>query len=485
MQPLTRNTANVPAALPAKILQFGGGNFLRGFVDWMIDVYNEKKQADLGVLVVKPTERGDYQQWRDQEGLFHILTKGLRNGELVNESRLVSCVSEIIHPYKDWQGFLASAKWDTLEYVISNTTESGIRFSADDRKTDAPPKEFPAKLCAWLYHRFLHFNGAESAGLVFIPTELIMDNGVQLKSTILQYADLWELGEDFKNWIEQANTFCNTLVDRIIPGVAKEALAEAHQQVGFEDSMITQGEPYHLWAIEAPAAVQAALPLDQIGLNIIYTNDLTPYRVSKVRILNGAHTSMVPVGYLYGIETVREVLEDEKMGAFVEQCIFDEIIPSLDLPEVDVDKFAKDVLDRFRNPFIRHRLISISLNSISKFKTRVLPSILAYHAKKGQLPKALVFSMAALLHFYKGEHNGQPIELKDDPTHIAFMKDAWAESDSSEDSLKALAQNILKWESAWKQDLTEVSGLHQLLANYLIMIEKEGMPIAVSKFLSA
>ncbi|MBI1226667.1 MAG: tagaturonate reductase [Bacteroidetes bacterium] len=484
MEKLNRTTANSPVPLPERILQFGGGNFLRGFVDWMVDVYNEKTGSDLGILVVKPTERGDYEDWKAQDGLFHVLTKGIRNGDLVDEVHRVKCVSRIVHAYGQWEAFLKSAENPGLRYIISNTTETGIRFSPNDQKTATPPHEFPAKLTLWLHRRFEHFKGGSDSGCVIIPTELLEQNGELLRQCILQYADAWQLEDSFKNWISEANIFCNTLVDRIIPGVGKSAMEAAWQQVGFQDEMITQGEPYHLWAIEAPLAVREELPLDKISLNIIYTDDLMPYRVSKVRILNGAHTVMVPVAYLYGLETVRETVEHEVMGQFVQASIFDEIMPTLDLPNMDVQQFANDVLDRFRNPFIKHQLISIALNAISKFKVRVLPSLLAFQREKGFLPRHIILSLAAYIRFYKGEYNGVEILLNDEPYVVEFFKNNWEKYDGSTAALADLVGNILRWEKAWGMDLSEVPGLHDLLVEYLTNVENAGMQATVNKVLA-
>ncbi len=479
MNKLNHKAANISKLLPEKILQFGGGNFLRGFVDWMVDIYNEKTGSELGILVVKPTERGNYQEWREQDGLFHVLTKGIKNGALVNEAHLVKCVSGIVHPYREWEAFLKTAENPGLRYIISNTTETGIRVSPDDKKSDTPPHEFPAKLTLWLYRRFRHFNGSQESGCVIIPTELLERNGELLRDCILQNSDNWGLEADFKKWIQDANIFCNTLVDRIIPGIGENAMQEAWQRLGFQDKMMTQGEPYHLWAIEAPQSVRTELPLDKAGLNIVYTDDLTPYRVSKVRILNGAHTAMVPVGYLYGIETVRETLEDEVMGRFVREVIFDEIIQTLDLPGMDVQQFASDVLDRFRNPFIKHKLLSISLNSVSKFKVRVLPSLLTYREQRGVLPKHLVLSLAALIRFYKGGE----IPLNDEPWVVDFFKKAWAECDGSAESLNTLVEQVLTWEQAWETDLSTVPDLAEMITAYLLKIEQDGMPETVKSIL--
>jgi len=475
MNVLNRNTAQTAKQLPHRILQFGGGNFLRGFVDWIVDEYNEKTNADLGVLVIKPTERGDYQRWRAQDGLFHVMTKGIRSGTLVNESRLITCVNHIIHPYQEWDAFMQSAENADTRYIISNTTENGIKISEADQKSDTPPNEFPAKLTLWLHHRYQFFKGEKTAGCIFIPTELLIDNGTLLKKCILENAKTWDLEKGFSDWINEANVFCNTLVDRIIPGVGKDKLEETWETLGYEDQMVTQGEPYHFLAIEAPSSVREELPLDKIGLNIIYTDDLSPYRTRKVRILNGAHTSMVPVGYLYGIATVRETVEDEVMGAFVKKAIFDEIIPTLDLPHDELSQFANDVLDRFKNPFIHHELISIALNCTSKFTVRVLPSILAYQQRKGNLPNALVFSMASLIHLYKGEKDGAPIPLKDDPKAIAFLQDLWNKCDGTASGFEEMAKNVLSWNTNWKADLNSIDGLQQKLSDYLWAIEKEGM----------
>lgn len=469
MNILTRTTSNTPPPSPETILQFGGGNFLRGFVDWIIEEYNQKTGANLGVLVVKPTERGDYQKWRDQEGLFHVLNKGIKNGQLVDEVQLVSCVSRIIHPYREWDVFLKSAENPSIRYIISNTTENGIRTSPKDQLSDAPPGEFPAKLTSWLYHRFKHFNGSKEAGCVIIPTELLVDNGKLLKACILEYSERWQLGNNFENWLNDATIFCNTLVDRIIPGIAKKAREREWQNIGFQDNMITSGEPYHLWVIEAPQPVREELPLDKIGLNVVYTDDVSPYRTTKVRILNGAHTSMVPVGYLAGIETVREAVEDELMGKFIRQLMFEEIIPSMDLSKKELEQFGEDVLDRFKNPFIKHHLITISLNSISKIKARILPSILGYYREKGALPKRLVFAFAAMIRFYKGEFNGQQIPLKDDTFKIDFLQKLWSTCDDSKAGISQLVQSILEW-AFWDMELSTISDLRDLLTEYLFKL---------------
>ncbi len=483
MQPLNRSTAKTSAAFPEKVLQFGGGNFLRAFVDWMIDVYNEQTGSDLGVLLVTPIERDNYKKWQEQEGLYHVLTRGFQNGKIVDESRLVSSISRILHLYPKWDEFLKSAENPDTRFVVSNTTEAGIRFSEKDQASDTPPNEFPAKLTLWLYRRYQHFNGNPEKGCIMIPVELILKNGEMLQKCMLQNIDNWGLEEGFKQWIINHNIFCNTLVDRIVPGVGRDVLSEEWEKLGYQDTAITEGEAFHFWVIEGPEIVQQELPLDKAGLHVIFTDDQTPYRTRKVRILNGAHTSMVPVGYLYGTETVRKTVEHEVMGKFVLKTIFEEIIPTLDLPDDELQQYAQDVLDRFKNPFIKHQLISIALNSISKFETRVLPSLLEYYNRKGKLPENLVFSMAALIRFYKGDYNGENIPLKDDPEAISFLSGLWQDCDGTSAALSTLAEKVLRWEYAWKKDLSTIPGFKEKLSRYLIDIEEKGIHQAVADIL--
>ncbi|MEM7511177.1 MAG: tagaturonate reductase [Bacteroidota bacterium] len=471
--------------LPVKALQFGGGNFQRAFTDWILDVYNQKLNQELGVLVVRTHGKKTYQEWIDQEGLYHILTRGLKKGEIIDEQHQVSCISQILHTDTEWEDFIASAENPDIRLIISNTTEAGITYSPEDKLTGAPPEEFPAKLTSWLFHRFQHFEGQTDKGCIFMPLELISENGIRLRECILQNADNWGIEEAFKEWIRNHNIFCNTLVDRIVPGIKKEDLPKEMVKVGFEDNMMTVGEAFHFWAIEGPNQVEKEFPFNQLGLNVIFTQDLAPYRKRKVRLLNGAHTSMVPVGILYGFESVREAVEDEVMGSFVKHCLFQEIIPSLDMPAHELAEYAEEILDRFRNPFIHHRLISISLNSISKFNTRVLPSILDYKHKKGELPKGLVFAMAALIHFYKGEHEGRHIPLNDDEEAITFLQHLWQQCDGSEFAFSDMAQAILRWEYTWKQDLSTISSLGELLQEYLGQIERDGMKKALDDLLQS
>lgn len=462
MQKLNRQTTQLVAKRPNKVLQFGGGNFLRGFTDWMIDELNKTADFNAGVIVVKPTEKGDYTALRAQDGLFHLLTNGLRDGELVAETQLIQCIQQIIHPYREWDQYLKSAASPTIRFIISNTTESGIQFNPSDQFSDSPPSEFPAKLTRWLYHRWQYFQGNAERGCIILPCELIEQNGQVLQSLVLKYAELWNLEKPFNKWIKEHNYFCNTLVDRIVPGFPKDQVAEIYQKIGCEDDLLVTAEPYHIWVIEASKTVQAELPFAQTSLNVVFTNDLGPYRQLKVRILNGAHTTMVPVGYLAGIETVREAIEHEVIGAFIKKSLFEEILPTLDFDQSQKEKYASDVLDRFKNPFIHHQLISIALNSTSKFKTRVLPSLLDYVHQKGSLPQNLVSALAALICFYNGKRGTQTIPLKDSETVLSFFKQIWQDWEQTKDTAQ-LVQRVLANENLWAQDLSKVDGLSKAL----------------------
>ncbi len=468
MKKLNRTTAKEPLERPVKIVQFGEGNFLRGFVDWMIDILNEKTDFNGAIDMVQPRSSGRGNRVNTQEGLYHTWLVGLRNGQEINETRLITSVNRLVDPFKDYQVFLALAHNMDLRFIVSNTTEAGIEFDPNDSVYTGLPKTFPGKLTALLFERFKQFEGAPSKGLIILPVELIHKNGDTLKETIINYIALWDLPVDFLDWIEQHNYFCNTLVDRIVPGYPKEDEESIQARLGYCDELIVKGEPFHLWVIEAPEFVKKELPLSGVGLNVKFVKDLTPYRIRKVMILNGAHTAMVAYGYLNGCRTVKECLEKEPVAIFVRELIFDEIIPTLDLPNEELNSFASDVLERFQNPYIRHELLSISLNSISKFEVRVLPSLLEYYKRKKKLPENLVRAFAALIVFYRGEYGGKEIVLKDDAYNIKFMANIWEGGD-----LKELVSSVLSNKKFWNQDLTLVPGLErELIVNIIPLLEK-------------
>ncbi|WP_373497202.1 tagaturonate reductase [Aquiflexum sp.] len=455
MKSLNRSNINVQER-PIRVLQFGEGNFLRGFVDWIIDLMNEKTDFNGDVQIVQPIARGLGELINKQEGLFHVKLEGIQAGELVQENRLITCVRGVNNPFEDYNEYLKLGENEDLKFVVSNTTEAGITFDSKDKSYETLPLTFPGKLTALLYHRFKTFSGDSTKGLVMIPCELIDKNGIQLKAAVLEYAKLWDLPASFTKWINDHNVFCNTLVDRIVPGFPKEKIKEIQNELGFDDNLVVMAEPFHFWVIEGPENLQYIFPASKAGLQVKFVKDQSPYRTRKVRILNGAHTALVPVAYLNGFRTVREAVEDKSIGKFIKDTIYNEIIPTLDLPKEELEQFAADVLDRFRNPFIHHELISISLNSVSKFKVRVLPSLLEYHAKTGTWPKNLTKSLAALIKFYSGKTVNESIPLKDDAPVLEFFDKIW-----QVEELSVIVSETLGRVDFWGEDLRKYEGLEE------------------------
>ncbi len=410
-----------------KIIQFGEGGFLRGFVDWILQEMNEKTDFNGSVVVVQPIQHGMCDKLTEQNCLYTHIMRGLECGKAVSKLKIIDSISRCVKPYDNYEEFMELANNPDMRFVFSNTTESGIVYDSNDKLFDTPPKTFPAKVCAFLYKRFKLGLG----GFIFMPCELIDKNGETLKNIVLKIADDNKLEDDFKLWVKNENIFCNTLVDRIVTGYPMDEDID----LGYTDNMLNTSELFHLWVIEAPKDILKEIPFEKTGLNIIVTDDLEMYRTRKVRILNGAHTSMIPYAMLEGIETVKDCMEDENMSTFVKKCVFDEIIPTLDLPREELISYANDVFERFNNPFIKHLCASISLNSVSKFKVRVLPSITEYIKRCGKMPENLIFSLYKLIEFYK---TGNP---SDDEKIIKFMK---------EKSIKEILAN----KAFWDQDLS-------------------------------
>ncbi len=396
-----------------KVIQFGEGGFLRAFADWMIDIANEKGNFDGSVVIVQPIEQGMCEMLEKQDCIYTHIIRGIENGEEKVESQVITSVSRCVNPYTDYKAFIDLAKNPDFRFVISNTTESGISYEKEDMLTDRIQKSFPAKVTVLLYERFKQ--GLD--GFVFLPCELIDKNGSTLKSIILKYADDWNLGDEFIAFVNEKNYFMNTLVDRIVTGYPRGEKID----LPYEDNMLDTSEYFHLWVIEGEKSFEDELPLCKSGLNVIWTDDMSMYRTRKVRILNGAHTSTVAHAMLSGIKTVKEAMDDEKMRAFIKKNVFEEIVPTLDLPLNELTEYANAVLDRFSNPYIQHQWASISLNSVSKFKVRVLPSITEYIKRMGKLPENLVFSLACLINLYKKDM------ATDDKEIIEFIKNASVE----------------------------------------------------------
>lgn len=439
---------------PVKILQFGNGNFLRGFTDWLVEKSNQAEVFNGDIHIVQVHSKSANNPMKDQDCLFHVIEQGLKKGELVQESTLVTCVAGITNVFEDYEEYLKLGENPDLRFVVSNTTESGIVFDQTDHSADSISKTFPGKLTALLYHRFKTFDGDASKGLIFLPCELIEGNGEALKECIQKYISFWKLPAGFSEWIDWKNIFCNTLVDRIVPGFPKGSIEEIQEKLGYKDNMAVMVEPYHFWAIEGADTVKKEFALDKAGLNVKFVDNLAPFRTQKVRILNGGHTSMVPYAFLKGLRTVREAVENPEIGAFLKEAIYEEIIPTLDMPQKELEQFANDVLERFANPFIVHELKSIALNSISKFKVRVLPSLLAYFELKKVWPEKLTLSFAALLVFYKGNYNGVETPVNDNPTIISEFNAAWELG-----STKETVEKLLSERSYWGEDLRNYDGL--------------------------
>lgn len=412
---------------PERIIQFGEGGFLRGFVDWMVQKMCDNGTLDASVVVVQPIEQGMCDMLSAQDCVYTHVIRGVEGVD----KTLVDVISRCVKPYEDFDSYLALADNPDMRFVVSNTTEAGIVFSNEDKITDAPPKTFPAKVTLLLKRRYEN----KLNGFIFLPCELIDRNGDNLKKAVLSYADLWGLDDGFKAWVENENIFCNTLVDRINTGYPKgEDL-----QLGYEDNMVNTSEFFHLWVIETDFDLEKELPFASAGLNVIVTPDkLEMYRTRKVRILNGAHTSLVPYALLSGLDTVKSCIDDPTMNAHIRKCVFDEIIPTLDLPADELKSYADSVLERFANPYIKHYLSSIALNSVSKFKVRVLPSILEYKKRFGKYPETLVFSFAKLIEFYRTDMTNDDAEV------VEFMK-------------KATVDEILANTKLWGEDLSDMA----------------------------
>ena len=460
LKKLNRTTAQKKQLYPIKVLQFGKGNFLRAFADWMVDILNEKENFGGAVEIVQVNAQATDLRFKDQDGLYHVVLNGMRQGKSVRETRLITCIAGVTNPFEDYQAYLKAGENPDLEFVISNTTEAGIDFSEKDKSPEALPETFPAKLTALLFRRYKFFKGDGDKALTILPCELIEKNGEALRDRILQYIDHWKLEEGFKTWITNHTLFCNTLVDRIVPGFPKDTISDIWRETGYEDHLVVTAEPFHLWVIEPKFVgdmsldgLRVSLPLEQAGFQVKFTDDLSPYRTGKVRILNGSHTAMVPVGYLRGLRTVREVIEDNFMGDFVSRTIQEEIIPTLDLPAEELQRFAADTIERFQNPFIRHELKSIALNSVSKFQVRVLPTILEYIRRREKLPQRLLHAFAALILFYKGEWKGEQIPVNDTPAVLEFFRNAWNSND-----VAGVVDHVLSNEAFWGTDLTRIDG---------------------------
>ncbi len=439
MERLNRSTAPQAKQYTEKIIQFGEGNFLRAFIEWIIWKTNQKTDFNASVVVVQPIDRGMVDMLNEQDCLYHLNLQGLLNGEPVDSVDLIDVIS----------------------------------------RGDAPASSYPGKLTQLLYHRYEFFQGDPAKGMILFPCELIFENGKHLKECIRQYIDLWKLGEGFSKWFETACGVYSTLVDRIVPGYPRDNAAQLCERVGYQDNLLDKAEIFHLWVIEAPKEVAAEFPADKAGLNVLFVPSEAPYHERKVTLLNGPHTVLSPVGYLSGLNTVKECCEDAVVGPFVKKVMFDELLPTLNLPKEELEKFGNDVMERFRNPFVKHFVTSIMLNSFPKFKTRDLPGLKTYLARKGSLPQGIVLGLAAICTYYKGGKRGEDeIVPNDDPKIMQLLKDLWATG-----NVRKVAEGVLADDFIWGEDLNAVPGLTDLLEKDLALIQAKGMRAAVESIL--
>ena len=476
---------------PVRVLQFGEGNFLRAFADWMIDIANEKGVYDGSVVIVQPIREPLNPAFAEQDSLYTVVLRGKENGQVIDDARRITSVHEVLSVYENFDEVLAYASCETLETVISNTTEAGIVLDESDRFDGNPPSTYPGELTRFLYERWRVFDGDPARGLVIFPVELIEDNGGKLRSCVLRLAEVWKLDDGFRNWLETACMFCSTLVDRIVTGYPKKEgeADELCRRLGYSDAIPDLCEPFALWVIEAPDTGRArtVLPLDRAGLPVIFTDDQRPYRERKVRILNGAHTSFVPAAFLTGQDIVRDCMADAGIRAFIDTCIYREILPTLTLPAEEVAAFAASVCERFENPFIDHALISICLNSVSKWKARVLPSLIDSLAANGKLPPCLTMSFASLCAFYaSGRMTGdgftgtrvcggktETYRISDDEAVLRFFE----ENRSADDLPVRFAAHA----DFWGRDLTELPGFAEEITRRYESIRRDGVRAAMAQ----
>lgn len=488
MKQLSKEITHAPKR-PVKVLQFGEGNFLRAFVDYMLDILNEKTDFNGNAAVIKPIPYGNTEPFIRQDCQYTVSLReeGVKGPHI--ENRIITCIDRIIDSYTEYEDFMALARLDSLEFIVSNTTEAGIVYDGTECLESEPPFTYPGKLTKFLYARFRHFYGNPDKGLIILPVELIEDNGDVLKETVMKLSALWNLEPEFLRWIKDSCIFCNTLVDRIVTGYPRDEYREIWNDLGYEDQLLDTAEPFALWVIEPERSIEQValkLPFDKAGLPVIYTDNHKPYKTRKVRILNGTQSGYVLAAYLAGYDYVLDAVKDSSISSFIEGIMYEEIIPTLLLPKDDLKQFAATCIKRFHNPYIHHSLLAISLNSVSKWKTRCLPSLLAYEKEYHRIPKRLAFSLAALLAFYSGteirdgvlighrpaaygSENLEEYLIRDSEEVLDFF--ALHSSSSPEAYTAAVLGNVHFWE----RDLRTLSGLESLTTSFLKDIQHFGM----------
>lgn len=474
---LNRETAGNLPAYPERIIQFGEGNFLRAFCDWIIQRMNDELNFNSSVAVVQPIAQGLGDLINSQDGLYHLILEGMKDGEAVREKQLIDCITRCINPYSEYAAYEALFLSPDVRFVVSNTTEAGIQWADGETLDMQPQPSFPGKMTSLLYQRYKQFDGAADKGLIIICCELIEDNADRLNELVLKHANNWDLEAGFIEWLENSCAFCSTLVDRIVPGFPKENIAEIQEELGFEDQLVVVGEHYHNWVVKAPDWVAEEFPAHKAGLTVSFVDEAKQREIrdQKVRILNGSHTGTMAAAYLSGFDTVREAMEDEHLGQFVLDMVSQEIVPNIPGDQDYLQKFASKILERFYNPFIRHEWLTISLNSMSKWETRVLPSLLDAVENTGKLPERITLSLAALIAFYRGKRGDEQYSCKDNADILELYAKVWGDYESGSISVNELVYAVLAYETNWKRDLNNIPGLTDAVTDKLSSILQDGM----------
>lgn len=490
LKALNKRTAP-KSCMPERVIQFGEGNFLRAFVDWIIYNMDQKTDFNSSVVIVQPLPKGMVDWLNGQDCLYHVNLQGRENGKPVDTITRIDVVSRALNPYSQYHAYMALAEQPEMRFIISNTTEAGIAFDPDCKFTDAPAASYPGKLVQLLFHRYQYFQGDPSKGMILMPCELIFLNGHHLKECIYQYIELWkeDFGADyegFKKWFTEDCFVCATLVDRIVPGFPRKTIQAIQERISYRDDLVVQAENFHLWVIEKAEnmtvdQMKAEFPAEKAGLHVLITDNEKPYHERKVTLLNGPHTVLSPVAFLSGVNIVRDACQHPVIGKYIHKVQYDELMQTLNLPMDELQKFAADVLERFDNPYVDHQVTSIMLNSFPKYCARDLPGVKVYLERKGELPQGLVFGLAAIITYYKGgkRDDGTEIVPNDAPEIMQLLKDLWATGDT-----KAVTDGVLSAKDIWNgEDLHDIKGLAELVKKDLDLIQERGMLEAVKTIL--
>lgn len=466
--------------LPVKILQFGEGNFLRAFVDWMIDKANNAGVMNHGIVAVQPIAGGEgmRKMFKDQDSLYHVYLEGIKDKKPVKEIALVKSIMDVINPYDQYAEYERLFLSEELEMIISNTTEAGIRYEEGDDLTAEPPKSFPAKMTSLLYKRYKKFNGDKNKGLLIICCELIEDNGSTLHNYVLKHAKYNQLEEGFIDWINTACHFYDTLVDRIVPGFPRENIDEVKAELGFDDNLVVKGEYFHVWAIGGDSIIKEKFPLDKAGLNVLFMDDIKNFRAKKVRILNGSHTAMVPVALQLGCETVMDAFSTPEVEKYINRMVAEEVLPCIDEDLQELKAFAAKILERFYNPYLKHYLKDISLNSISKWETRDYPTVYDNYKKLNKDARLVTFSFAALLVLYTGQSEAKNFAPNDTIEFIDFIQKTFNKND-----IKGWVSGIVGNKEMWKENFAEVPQFIDEVSKDVESILNKGMLAALKDIL--